>query len=150
MDQRDVLLKLTERLLAAPGSQAGWQAFVLDLCDTLQGSAANFISHNLVSHTASVAVTARTDSEALRLYSQHWYASDPWAHSLLMSRLPSGAVIVGDELISHNEMRRTAFYNDFARHYGVVRCLAGIIESGGDTLSGLSINRSEEDRKSVV
>src|SRR5215510_977061 len=123
MDRRDVLFKLTERLLAAPGSQEGWQAFVLDLCDALQGSAANFISHDRATNTASVAVTARTDFEAIRLYSQHWHAADPWAHSPVISHRPSGAVIIGDELIPHSQMTRTSFYNDFARHYDVVRCL---------------------------
>jgi DNA-binding CsgD family transcriptional regulator/PAS domain-containing protein len=144
MDRRDVLLKLTERLLAAPGSQEGWQTFVLDLCNALRGSAANLISHDLLSHTAAVAVTARTDSEALRLYSEHWYVADPWARSPILNSFRSGDVAIGDQLIPHSEMRRTAFYNDFAHHYDIARCLVGIVESGGDMLSGLSINRGEK------
>lgn len=37
MDRRDLLFRLTERLLAVPGSHEGWQAFLLDLCDALRG-----------------------------------------------------------------------------------------------------------------
>jgi DNA-binding CsgD family transcriptional regulator len=41
-------------------------------------------------------------------------------------------------------MKRTAFYNDFARHYDVVRCIVGMIEVEPHAVSVLSVSRSEK------
>jgi DNA-binding CsgD family transcriptional regulator len=140
MDQRDIQLALVQDLLAAPGSEEGWSAFLLHLCDALHGSAASFITHDFGTAATGIAITARTDPEALAAYHQHWHRMDPWATSPQVARSRPGTVVVGEALISSADMRKTAFYNDFGRRYGIVQCVAGVIEASAERLSCLSID----------
>jgi hypothetical protein len=116
------------------------------LCDALGGSAASFISHDFAASHAAVSVTARTNPEALAEYNHHWHRFDPWAHSPRSAQLQSGAVVVGDHLIGREDMTRTAYYNDFGRRYGIVQCLARMIEVAPHALSCISINATEQRR----
>jgi DNA-binding CsgD family transcriptional regulator/PAS domain-containing protein len=143
MDTRDRLLRLIERVYAAPGSVEGWHGFLLDLCTSFHGAGANFISHDFTSYQASVSVTAGFAPEDVRTYEAHWAALDPWACSPAVRRLPSGSVAVGEQLVTHAAMKRTAFYNEFGRHHDVVRCITGTIEIDARRASVLSVNRSE-------
>ena len=143
MDPRDQLLRLIQRVYAAPGSDEGWQDLMRDLYTSCHGSGASLISHDFSAHNASVSATAGFAPEDIRLYEAHWAALDPWACSPAVRRIPSGAVAVGEQLVTHAEMKRTPFYNDFGRHYDVVRCITGTIEIDERRVSVLSVNRSE-------
>lgn len=143
MTPADHLLPLIHQLYAAPGTVDGWQVFLDGLRVAVNGSAASFISHNLRLHRANVAVSAQIDPDVLRLYEQHWGPLDPWACSPKLRQAGPRAVIVGDELISHSDMKRTAYYQDFARPHDIVRSLAGFVERGPDTVSVVSISGSE-------
>lgn len=140
MASRDVRLALMQDLLAAPGSDAGWSAFLLRLCDALRGSAASFIAHDFRAAATGIAITARTDPEALAEYQAHWHQFDPWATSPAVSRSRYGTVVSGEALIPKRDLHRTGFYNDFGRRYGIVQCLAGVIEVSNTRLSCLSID----------
>jgi DNA-binding CsgD family transcriptional regulator len=144
MNPRDQLLRLIERVYAAPGSIEGWQDFLNDLYTSFHGSGASFISHDFTLHQAAVSVTAGFAPEDIQTYVAHWAELDPWACSPAVRRLPPGSVAVGEQLVTHAEMKRTAFYNDFGRHYDVVRCITGTIEIEERRVSVLSVNRSEK------
>lgn len=144
MAPRDRLLRLIERVYAAPGTTEGWHAFLLDLYTSFHGAGANFISHDFTSHQADVAVTAGFAPEDMRTYEAQWAALDPWATSPGVRRLTPGSVAVGEQLVTHAEMKRTAFYNDFGRYYDAVRCITGTIEIENRRVSVLSVNRSEK------
>lgn len=140
---RDSLLALIQSLYAAPGRPEGWQAFLLELCNALDGSAASFIAHDTEVHRGNIALTARTDPVALREYNDYWWRFDPWAHSPTSGALISGTVVSGEQLISHPDVQRTAYYNEFGRRYDITRSLAGMIEVRRGVLSCLSVNRSD-------
>jgi DNA-binding CsgD family transcriptional regulator len=144
MDAHDRLLTLIERVYAAAGDAAGWHDFLTDLFTSFHGSGAQFISHDFSSHRASVAVTAGFAPEDIRTYETQWSTFDPWACSPAVRQLPSGSVAVGEQLVSHADMIRTVFYNEFGRHIDVVRCITGTIEIGDRRVSVLSVNRSEK------
>jgi DNA-binding CsgD family transcriptional regulator len=129
MELHDRFPALLERLYAAPGSTNGWHAFLLDLCITLDGTAANFLSHNLCAQQASIALTARTDPAAVQEYVTYWGGRDPWAYSGRWQRLAPGAVITGEQMVSRRKLRQTDFYNDFGRKYDITQCVAGLIET---------------------
>jgi DNA-binding CsgD family transcriptional regulator/PAS domain-containing protein len=143
MDARDRLLRLIERVYAAPGSAEGWRAFLLDLSNSFDGSGASFISHDFTSHQANVSVTAGFAPEDIRTYEAHWAALDPWARSPGVRHLLSGSVAVGEQLVTDSAMKRTAFYNEFGRQHDVVRCITGTIEITDHRTSVVSVNRSE-------
>ncbi|HEX6313722.1 MAG TPA: helix-turn-helix transcriptional regulator, partial [Gemmatimonadaceae bacterium] len=95
-------------------------------------------------HEANVAITAGFAPDDIRKYEADWAKLDPWARSPAVRRLRSGSVAVGEQLITHAEMKRTAFYNDFGRHYDVVRCITATMEIEERRTSVLSVNRSEK------
>ena len=143
MDERDRLLALIQRLYAAPGNSEGWHDFLLDLCQSFDGTGASFVSHDFVSQQGSVSLTAGLDPEAVSAYQAYWSALDPWACSPVTRRLTSGNVVAGDQLVTHANLRRTPFYNDYGRHYDVARCIVGMIEAEDHAVSVLTVNRSD-------
>jgi DNA-binding CsgD family transcriptional regulator len=143
MDRRDILLRLVERAYAAPGSATGWRDLLVDACEAFHGSGASFIAHDMARPASQVFVTAQLDPEALRVYGEHWSGQDPWAFSPAGRALVSGQAVTGEQLIPHRDLARTAFFNDFARHFDVTRCLAGMLDVDARALSCLSINRGE-------
>ena len=142
MGSRDRLLQLIQRVYLAAGTVGGWQEFLDDLYTSFHGSGANFISHDFTSHDASVSVTAGFAPADIRIYEAHWAQADPWARSPAVRELMPGSVAVGEQLVPHAEMTRTAFYNEFGRFYDVVRCMTGTIELQERRVSVLSVNRS--------
>jgi DNA-binding CsgD family transcriptional regulator len=59
----------------------------------------------------------------------------------------AGTVLVGDELIARDRMRRTAFHNEFAQKYESTQCLAGILEMSPRRISNVSVNRPDLSRR---
>jgi DNA-binding CsgD family transcriptional regulator len=146
---RDVQLSLMQALLAAPGSTAGWEAFLSELCDALHGSAAKFIAHSMESTdsvSANVSVTVRVDPSAVADYERYWCRHDPWRDAMSPRVLP-GEVLLGDSLIEPARITRTAFHNDFAVPYDTTQCLAGILEASPRRISNISVNRGENARR---
>lgn len=149
MDRRNLQLSLIQSLLAAPGSNEGWECFLAQLCDALHGSAARFIAHSLESEAAlaaNVSVAVHTDLVAIAEYQQHWGRYDPWRHAMSPD-VRAGTVLVGDDLIARDRISRTAFYNEFGRKYETTQCLAGILEMSPGRISNISINRSDSGRR---
>jgi len=89
----DRLLALIQQLYAAPGSQDGWIAFLDSLCDAVDASCAHFIALD-PRDCASVALTVRTDSEALVEYRDYWHAFDPWGRSRRLQEAATGTVVL--------------------------------------------------------
>ena len=146
MDSPDRLLELIRALYAAPGTVDGWRHFLGELCSTIDGTAANFISHDLRVQRAMVSVAAKTDPEAINAYVTHWGQQDPWAYSPRAHQLTPGRVVLGESLVPNRELKRTAFYNEFSRHYDIGDCIAAMIEAGPDRMSLISINASGAHR----
>ncbi|NOT27981.1 MAG: hypothetical protein HOP16_18000 [Acidobacteria bacterium] len=145
MGHQDVQRSLLQALLEAPGSTEGWELFLRQLCDAFHGSSAKFIVHSLASGdaiTANVSVMVRTDPRAIEEYQQHWYQHDPWRNAMSPD-VQAGLVLVGDQLISPDRIRRTAFYNDFGHPYDTTQCLAGILEISPRLISNISVNRDD-------
>jgi DNA-binding CsgD family transcriptional regulator len=147
MRPTDHLLHLIQQLYAAAGSHDGWKPFLESLRGALGGSAATFMFHGLggaggiiESHT-----NVQADPELIRVYQQAWMTFDPWANSPKLLGMLDRSVIVGDELVPHEQMKRTDFYNEYARRFETVRMMAGIVEAAPGALSIISINRDERD-----
>lgn len=137
-------VKLLEEICGAPGNVERWQALLNRLCETFNGSSASFISIQSRSRDAHITLTARTDPAALAAYQQHWHQFDPWARGITQSSPPAGTVLVGDQFIAADEMRRSNFYNEFGRSYRITQSLAGMIEASPNQFSCLSINRGDD------
>ncbi len=51
-------------------------------------------------------------------YVEYFYDIDPWQRAL--SRAPQGSVFISAEHLPEEELIRSEFYNDFARHHGLI------------------------------
>jgi DNA-binding CsgD family transcriptional regulator len=143
MDRSDRYLALIHDLYAAPGSTEGWLAFLGRLRDTLRGSACNLITQDRRSGGSDLWVTSNADPEATRAYDLRWGALDPWANSPAGAALAHCPVIVGDQLIAHGAMQRTAYYQEFGSHYDLVRALIGTLENSSNAWSVITVSGSE-------
>ena len=137
--------RLIETLYRAPGTDAGWQTFLQELRHALSGSSANWIAREFPARRSDVTVFAGGDPEGIASYERYWGVHDPWALSPHLVRR-SGTIFVGDELISPADFARTPFYNDFARHFDVVRVVGVTLEAGDGKISVLTINGSKQRR----
>jgi len=127
-----------------PITPDGWGVFLESLRRSTNGSVANLIRHDLQSHKGNMMAAANADPEGARLYQQDWASQDPWAYSPRQTQLRQGSVSVGEALIQHSDLRRTAFYSDFGRHYDIVRMIGGVIEKNPAATSVLSVTRAEQ------
>lgn len=146
MDRADRVLGLLEDLYAAPGTPDGWPRFLENLRIAVDGSASSLLSQDLKSTQCSFAATTVVDPEPVRLYDTHWGSADPWAHSPNSASLSRRRVVVGDELIAHRDLQRTAYYEDYARRYDIVRALVGVLDLNPQSLSVISISGGERRR----
>jgi DNA-binding CsgD family transcriptional regulator len=140
MAMHDRVLALLQQLYAAPGRLDGWHTFLVALCAAVDGNAGSFISHHLTSNSGNVTLLTGADQTVVEQYAAYWGRLDPWIHSPKARVLTTGFVGVGDQLITHADMQRTAYYQDFARHYDLTRSLAGTIEATPEQLSFIAIN----------
>lgn len=82
-------------------------------------------------------------------YFSHWIKEDPWLSAArrqgtnLFTR--AGEVRFGRDFLPDDELRRTAFYNDFGRHFGAGQKISLMVCDHDDHMSPavtLSVNRS--------
>ncbi len=146
MDQRDVLLRLIDDVYAAPGTDAGWDVFLRNVCEALHGSGANLVAHNLLNPEAQILLTVGLDPAAGQAYASHWGRFDPWAYSAGTRQLVAGQVASGEQLVPQADLRRTPFYHEFGLPFDVTRCLAAMVEHESGGLSCLTVDRGELGR----
>jgi DNA-binding CsgD family transcriptional regulator/PAS domain-containing protein len=143
MDVHDRVIAILQLLYAAPGNQDGWHRVLSALCDDMGASGAAFVSHNPAAVKGDVTSMARFDPDAVREYVAQWGALDPWAHASVIQSLAPGTVTIGDQLVPHDKMVRTPYYNDFGRRFDITQCIVGILEVEPHALSCLTLNGSE-------
>lgn len=137
------LLELVRQVYAAPGTSDGWASFLDSLRETFHGSTANLIRHDLDDRRGNIQVTSGADPEGVKRYLAYWSAFDPWTYSPKQAELGARPVMIGDELITHADLQRTGFYNDFSRHYDLVRMIGSAVETHSSAMSVLSVSRGE-------
>jgi len=142
--RQDAVLELIQHLYAAPGTPTGWHTFLEALRTSTSAASANLISHFPLVRSSDIAAAAGTgaDPEGAKLYEEHWSAHDPWAYSSRLSPRP-GSVFLGEALVPHAELRRTAFYADFGKRFDIVQVVGATIDSGTAGMSVISISGSE-------
>lgn len=141
----DRLVALLQTLYAAPGTTEGWQRFLEQLTDAVKGGATGFVFYDPTAARGNLALGVRIDPADMEQYDKHWVREDPWGTSAQWSKLGPGSVVVGEQLISKPEVRKTAYYNDFGRRIGLTQCLAGLIDKHDGRLGFLAIDRGDAD-----
>jgi DNA-binding CsgD family transcriptional regulator len=139
MYNQQAVLELIDLTYAAGVEPERWPQMLQSLCSTMDAAGADLAVFNMERPSAQLrAGVGMVDSQFLAEYEKHvWF--DPFvitAGQTLVLR--PGMVAVGESLVATNVLKRTEFYNDFARHYGYSGGIVGIIS--GDARGAQSIN----------
>jgi DNA-binding CsgD family transcriptional regulator/PAS domain-containing protein len=128
--RRELLMALLDRLYQAPGSSAGWKAFVDDLCNALGGSAGSVMSHAC---RAGRVQRAETFGAAPEVDDQCRVGHDLWAHGPVTQHLTSPRAGSGHEFFETVVFGRTAPCHESGRQHDPVDDLAaGLIDVSED------------------
>jgi len=85
----------------------------------------------------------RVDSEAKKLsrYLEHYIKHDPWLEKLV--DLKTEKFLRSDDVIDLNDYKRSIFYKDWARHFGLAHAIGGYIAVKGRHGLRLALQRDE-------
>ncbi len=138
-----VLGEALERIYDAALRPEGWSDVLAYLAQQV-GSGVTVLSMHDVLENRTI-FNARTSefSEAVRDYEAYFHRLNPWFQA---GPPPPGEVLPGEAVISLKDVKRTEFYNDFGKRYGVVHSAAAILQRDRTRVTYLSLNRGE-DRK---
>lgn len=81
-------------------------------------------------------------TESVTPYLQYYRMLDPWTAS---SKTP-GRVYLGSDTVDEAQLLRSEFYNDFARHFGMVRPMGLVLDLEPGSMVTIALNRSETRR----
>ncbi len=91
-------------------------------------------------------------TESVPPYLEYYRTLDPWT----ASRKAPNRVYLGSDSVDEAELLRSEFYNDFARHFGMVRPMGLVMPLESGNLATIALNRSEtrrflgEDERAVL
>lgn len=135
--------RLIDRIYAAGETGDGWSDCLGTICEALGATAAFLHYHDLTTSSVDI-VEGRADPAATAAYQAHFYAVDPWIAKIPPRSVSVGRLVLGRDVLSDADMRRSEYYADFGRPFGVTRSLFGVTGRHGETVrSGISINRAD-------
>lgn len=145
MARENELLELVGGIYEAGADPSHWPFLLSKLGTALESPFAGLVYHEFGVNSGAVAASSGGDPEGVQLYNTRYHALDPWVHGAQGAglRVQTGLVMVGEEVISHNRLRTTEYYNEFADRYDAVRLLAGVVLREGPVFANLSLLRGE-------
>ena len=122
MPYHEQILRLVDAIYDAALHPVAWPRVLELLCEQVDGHSACLLYHNADVPRGTVMASVRMDPSGAAEYDRYYGALDPWARALASrGQLKTGLVCTGESLIPSTALRRTEFYNDYGRRYGVVR-----------------------------
>lgn len=91
----------------------------------------------------SLLMANNIDPDAQRLYREHWHKHDIWLHHLL--EVPSGSVIVGQDVVPDDVLFTTEVYNEYLKHYDMSQVLTNVAENSDKLWSAMTVQRARRD-----
>lgn len=117
---------------ARPASaDLGLNSMLADILDAVPGRGATLYTPEVPPGGGGIWCSLGIPPEALRDYAAHYAGADLWA--VAASRAappPAGAVMDTDRLVAPEELRASAFHNDYLKRYEIGRCLVAIVDDG--------------------
>lgn len=105
--------ELIDRLYSALFSEAPWQAFVTRSCDLLPNGKSVLFFHDRGSGAGAMSLTAGLDDAMVQKFDDYYYSVNPWVDHAM--RRPLGKVMQSDEILPREDMKRSAFFQDYLR-----------------------------------
>jgi DNA-binding CsgD family transcriptional regulator len=136
--------RLIERIYAAGETGEGWTECLETIAETLQATCANLLHFDLSAESGVAVAHTTIDPAAMDAYGAYFHRVDPWETRLPARAVTVGRVMTGLAVLSHADFRKTEYYADFARPFGVTRALFGVTGHNADgTGSAISIVRAD-------
>jgi hypothetical protein len=134
---------VAQALQDAPGSPEGWVRALQELSRYFGCTFSGFLRWNR-GDDSQVLVQTGVDESFLRAYHHHYAAVNPWILALHQrSPLPDGAVLPTERFVPAADLRRSEFYNDFAKYIPAAHGIAAQINSHAGVLH-LSLIRGSD------
>ncbi|MRW86760.1 hypothetical protein GJ698_22065 [Pseudoduganella sp. FT26W] len=92
-----------------------------------------FTSHSETDPEATL-LGQNTSLEMIEGFRDYWCQEDIWAaEARRRGWMKRDVVLIGNELIADDELRRSRYYNEFARHYGMEGMLGSVLFDGTES-----------------
>lgn len=109
--------KLIDCIYGIVFGDARWDTFLTELNGLLPGAGTSLFYHDSARAEGSSQFHINMDQAWIDTYTQYYCRLNPWISGL--NRTPTGQGAIGEDFISHAELSRTEFFNDFwHRHDG--------------------------------
>ncbi|KZX56560.1 hypothetical protein A3709_05535 [Halioglobus sp. HI00S01] len=139
------LVRLTESFYEAAANPPAWKAVCEDLQEILNVGSVNLGYIDLVEQVSSVRVsTALTDDQQTQ-YIETYNVLDPWFNAALIR--PPGVIYDGIELVSHDELLETEFYQNFWHQFDLPVTSVGFFLLEETTAGVLAVNSKSSVRE---
>jgi DNA-binding CsgD family transcriptional regulator/PAS domain-containing protein len=139
------LSELLAALYAAPLQPGNWQVFFDRLSGLMKISVGSFFvpTDDGRTYTLLAGGGFAFDPELFRMYNEYYAPSDPFVPPVLAN--PRLAVIRGEELVSHDQLSKTGFYNDLLRGNEMESATILTCVSGAGSTDAMSMWRRKQD-----
>ena len=133
------LLLLIEAAYASVDDPKGWEEFLQLLARHVRFDMAAFQIYDTQGRAAAINVEIGFDPAALKAYEAYYSKVNPWLRDPKL--FPPGAVMIGEEIVTLDELRRTEFHHDFGQPNHVDHSLGCNLSNEENAIAYLSLNR---------
>lgn len=134
------ILETIESIYDAGIDKESWNHALKKLCDVTGCASSTMMLRSHQRLATDMHADYEIDPHAWKVYNEHFWSTDLWTAN--GSKVPSGAARYGEELVPHNELIRSEWYNDFCQPNKFERLLVGIMDNNKDRFWHISIFRS--------
>ena len=113
----------------AATKDCAWCNVLPKLCSAFEASAGSFVVHDFSARKGALRHEFNIRPEFRDAYNEGLSAKNPWMDSLAFYE--EGAVVFGDDIVSHSDMVQTEFYSVYLEPQGLLHRLCGVITRDG-------------------
>lgn len=135
---------LIEAVYAAAEGSRSWASFLHELSETMRSGPTAFLMHDFRDQLGSISAIVNLDEKQREQFESYYSVINPWMQPEFQKRFTPGKVRLGVELVSHERVRATEFYQDFGRSNAVAHCVGGVILQDEDRIATIAVNAGDD------
>jgi DNA-binding CsgD family transcriptional regulator len=115
------------QIYAAAADQGSWEAALATVATRIDAGAAFFFSAHSKSDRGAVAHVHNLSQPMVSDFFSHWYTEDVWEHGARQVALRPGQVVLGTQLVPHQQVLRSGYFHDFLRPHGIASMVGSML-----------------------
>lgn len=120
-------------LYDAVGKEDAWSGVIQTLCEQLDAHIGILVFIGLGKFEQSVYANYNYSAESVRSYSDYWWQHNIWLQTAVQRNLiQKGNILIGTDLVSTEDLKKTAFYTDNLVHIPMEHLMGVILSDGAD------------------